>query len=91
VDISQKTYRIPRKQSSKLKKVNKSKGPSEDAGIFNCTWEEEGQREGGTGWERGKSGEKGNMTRYGGGGKNKTEALRGSRKATLGGRRLETL
>jgi hypothetical protein len=33
VVISQKTYRIPRIQSTELKKVNKPKGPSEDAII----------------------------------------------------------
>jgi SH3-like domain-containing protein len=33
VDISQKTYRIPRIQSIELKKVNNPKGPSEDASV----------------------------------------------------------
>jgi hypothetical protein len=33
VDTSQETYRIPRTQSTELKKVNKQKGPSEDVSI----------------------------------------------------------
>jgi hypothetical protein len=33
VNISQKNYRILRTQSAELKKVNKPKGPSEDASI----------------------------------------------------------
>ena len=34
MDISQKKYRIPRIQSTELKKVNKVKGPSEDTSIL---------------------------------------------------------
>jgi hypothetical protein len=33
VDISQKKYRIPRIQSTQLKKFNKPRGPREDASI----------------------------------------------------------
>jgi hypothetical protein len=33
VDIRPKKYRIPRVQSTELKKANKLKGPSEDASI----------------------------------------------------------
>ena len=33
MNISQKKYRIPRIQSTEIKKVNKQKGPSEDPSI----------------------------------------------------------
>ena len=33
MDISKKKYRIPRIQSTELKKVSKLKGPSEDASV----------------------------------------------------------
>ena len=33
MDISQKKYRIPKIQSTELKKVNKLKCPSEDASV----------------------------------------------------------
>ena len=48
-------YRTLNIQSTELKKVNKPKGPSEDASIP-LGWEKKaitgGRREGGTGWER---------------------------------------
>jgi len=54
VDISQKKYRIPRIQSTELKKVNKPKDPSEDA-LIPLGREKKavtGRGREGPGWER---------------------------------------
>jgi hypothetical protein len=50
VDISpppQKKYRIPKIESTELKKINKLKGPSEDASVL-LGWEKKAI----TGWRR---------------------------------------
>jgi hypothetical protein len=52
--------RIPRIQSTKLKKVNKPKGPSKDASIL--LGGAEGGRE--LGWRGEWEGKQGNMSRY---------------------------
>jgi hypothetical protein len=60
-------YRIPWIQSTELKKVNKPKGPSEDASIPLGREKKaitEGTGKEGSGWERGRGGEKENMIRY---------------------------
>ena len=64
--ILTKKYRILRIQSTELKKVNKPKGPSEDASIPLGREKKHSQEgwKGGPGWERGKRGEEGNMIKY---------------------------
>jgi hypothetical protein len=59
--------RIPRIQSTELKKVNKQKGPSEDASISlgrkkKIIIGDRGRE--GSGWKMGVGEEKGNMIRY---------------------------
>jgi hypothetical protein len=71
VDISPTpppNYRIPRIQSTELKKVNKKKGPSEVASIPLGREKKAimgGRKKEGPRWEKGKWGG-GNMIRYGG-------------------------
>jgi hypothetical protein len=64
-------YRIPRIYSTELKKVNKLKGPSEDASTtLNRKKKVITMRGTGkeiAGWEKRRQGEKGNMIRCGGG------------------------
>ena len=67
MDTSQETYRIPRTQSTELKKVNKQKGPNEDDLIPLRREKKEitgGRQREGPGWERGQGGEVGNMIWY---------------------------
>jgi hypothetical protein len=62
-----KKYKIPRIQSTELKKANKLKGPSEDASIPGGREKKAiigGGREGGTSLERQQGREEGNMIRY---------------------------
>ena len=69
MDISQKRYRIPKIQSTELKKVNKPKGSSEDASIPLGREKKVivgGRGKEGPGWERGQGEEEGNMIRHGG-------------------------
>jgi hypothetical protein len=66
VDSSQKQYRIPRTLSTEPK-VNKPKGPSENASIPLRRKKKAitvGRGREGSGWERERGGEKKNMIRY---------------------------
>ena len=83
MDIAlKKKYRIPRIQSTELKKVNKPKSPNEDVSIPLGREKKEitGVRgmEGSV-WKKGRRGEKEKTIRYWRG-VNRTEALRASRK-----------
>ena len=74
-------YRIPRIQFTELKKVNKPKGPSEDASILlgrekKAISRGRGREE--PGCSRGGEGENGNIIRYWEA-RNRSEALRASR------------
>jgi hypothetical protein len=68
VDISQKTYGIPKIQSTELTKVNKQKHPSKDTSISLGREKKAipgwGGREGRTWMGKGQRGEEGNMIRY---------------------------
>ena len=84
MDISQKKYRIPRIQTTELKKVNKLKGPSKDASIplgrvkkAIMGWRTGCQREGRIWEEQGTGRGRGNMIRYWG---DRIEVLKASRK-----------
>jgi hypothetical protein len=81
VNTSQKRYRIPRIQSTELKKVYKLKGPREDASIPLGRERKAitgGGKEVQTWWEKGQGGEKRNMLGYWVG--ERPEALRANRK-----------
>ena len=61
-----KKYKLPRIQSTELKKVNKQKGPSEDASITLGREKKTikgGRGREGAGWEKRGGGEKGNKIR----------------------------
>jgi hypothetical protein len=78
--ILAKRYRIPRMQSTELKKINKLQGPSEDISIpLGREKRAKGRGKEKTGWERPRerTGENRNMIRYWEGTRN--EALRASR------------
>jgi hypothetical protein len=94
VDISHKKYKIPRIQSTDFKKVNKQKGPSEDASLLlgrKKKAEDRGRE--GPGWETEGEGGTGPSMAMGGWGKRQERSPEGQQKewkyATLGDEKLE--